>query len=281
MEVLNMLYISIENEEEGKLNYSRNAVIDELLLEDGVQESENIKLDFSEDGKKLKLVSTSEDEASSSDYLIVNRIGLYKNIVTNLDILFLDENTMLVNVDSGCVFIRSEFKPSKKPTFALTRDAEAIERQEVDMVAMLDTTGSVVSVNSDNVHWVSAKDIYNLIKSTSNGGGFGLYSNIFTMDYYYSVELTCSVSMDKSREHIQTGYKIVPTGNLDLSYGKVDEWEIKEQEHKKRVEKLEWDKKMEEQRRILERAKNYSYFEEDDDYIDEDILDMLDENDMY
>lgn len=278
MEVQTMLYVSIKDEE--RMSYERKAVVDELILEEGIEEAENIKLDFVEDGKKLKLFTVPENEASKSDYLIVNRIGLYKGITTNLDILFLDEETMLVGVNSGCVFIRSEFVPDKKPTFALTRDREAIDNQEIDMVAMLDNSGLVNNVNSSNVHWVSTKDLYSLIKS-SGEKCFGLHSNKFTMDYYYSVEVVSSAYWDRDREHIQTGYKIVCTDSIDLSYGKVSEYEAKEEKHRERIKQLEWDKKMEEQRKMLERLKNQSYFDEEtDEYIDEYLLDMMDDEDF-
>lgn len=270
-----MLYVSINKEEQS--SYKRNAVVNELILENGIEEAENVKLDFTDDGKKLKLFEVSPEEASKSDFLIVNRIGLYKGIKTDLDILFLDEETMLVSVNSGCVFLRSENVPNKAPTFAVTRDADAIERGEVDMVAMLDTTDTVKTVNSQVVHWVSAKDMYSLIKS-SRGDSFGLHSNIFTMDYYYSVSVISTAGWDKERVHIQTGYKISCLDSIDLSYGLVEKHEEKMEEQRERAKQLEWDRKMEQQRRMLEMAKNHSYYDEDED--DELLYELMDDEDF-
>lgn len=261
-----MLYVSIKDEE--KNSYKRNAVVNELLLESGLEEAENIKLDFTEDGKKLKLFEVSAEEASKSDFLIVNRIGLYKGVKTDIDVLFLDEETMLVSVNSGCVFLRSENVPNKAPTFAVTRDADAIERGEVDMVAMLDTTGSVKTVNSKFVHWVSTKDIYSLIKSVKSDS-FGLHSNVFTMDYYYSLSVISSADWNKDRTYLSTGYKVSCLESVDLSYGLVEDYEQKAEERRKRAEQRAWDLEMDRQRKLLEMAKNQVYYEdeEDDDYL--------------
>lgn len=276
MEVQIMLYVSIKDEE--KTSYRRNAVVNELIIQPGAEDSENIKLDFTEDGKKLEICEVAPEDASKSDYVLVNRVGLYKGLKTDLDILFIDEETMLVAVNSGCVFLRSENVPNKKPTFALTRDAEAIENGEIDMAMMLDISGTITTVNKDTVHWVSAKDLFSLIKS-SKGDSFGLHSDIFTMDYYYSVSITSSASWDKDRVHIQTGYKITYLDSVDLSYGLVDKYEEKMQKQRERAEKIAWDKHMEEQRKILQRAKEQSYYyDEDED--DELLYEMMEDEDF-
>lgn len=188
-----MLYICTDGEP--KEVYEREGVYSSVKIGEGALDAELVDFEFDKETKTISIV-TVEDE-TARDIFIISRFGLYPGIKTQIQLLFLDENTAVIKPDSGAIFVGGD--------------------EDGNGCGMLDIDGEINKVKrfeTGKILWIEPKDILSLVK----GGGFserwGKLSDRYPYDHFYTFEITADES--------SMGKKIKCLYTKDISEGYIE-----------------------------------------------------------
>lgn len=227
--------------------YTRKGELNKFRVDESAYDAEDVEMLYDDEEKELVILAASEKQLPH--YFLLNKVGFYDNVRTEIELTFIDEETFLISPRSGVIFVSKENNEGDK-----------------DEVASLDVDGSLSNkqIYENQIKWINQSYILSLVKCGSMGDGWGVLSDRYPYDYIFNFEITASVN-GKNIKCLQT---------KDISLGKISQ-------KAKNMEMERLRKQIAEQRRLesiqremeeIERAKAKAIGELNNEEYDEEYL---------